>query len=204
MSKIIFAIVFMIVSIAGTSKAKESNANTLYGRISTGLLSRGDQLWTAFSRGDVSEDTIKFVGYGISSSVAIGYYLKDIIRVEGEISREADTIDTDGGGTVGSYLYMINGLYDIKLTEKLYPYIGIGFGRKTGNVLIGYDVRGSAFTYQAKIGISYIKSYDTRFVIGYSYMAVGETTVNRILDIEKVTLSDNLVHNIEIGIQFRF
>jgi len=79
-------------------------------------------------------------GSGISASYDLGFaaggyagfYVKENIRLEGELSYRANDLDTRGGvaiaGEAEALALMLNAFFDFKLESIVEPYLGAGIG----------------------------------------------------------------------------
>lgn len=69
---------------------------------------------------------------GLAVGGYAGFYVKENIRLEGELSYRANDLDNIGGVGVGgeaeTLALMLNGFFDFKLESSVEPYLGAGIG----------------------------------------------------------------------------
>lgn len=123
----------------------------------------------------------------------LGYRWATGVRVEGEITyRRLANDDVSVGSNSGdingnqdSIAFMINGLYDFKLTDRWRPYLGFGIGLSVNGVAVTslgtpkFDFvndSSAAFAYQGIAGIDY--SLTNNLSLGLQYKAFGTTGVD--------------------------
>ena len=120
-------------------------------------------------------------------------------------------------GTVSTNSVLVSGYYDIPTKSKFTPYVGAGIGwtgvsvpaqnvSATGTVngesvtlpVEGEGGSGSAFGYQAKIGVSYMVAQPTDVFVEGIYQ--GNTSVN----IGKSTYGSLNNFGVRAGVRYRF
>ncbi len=157
-----------------TYTSKLPTSNYFYGSGSVGIGSQSDVK---------DKDTSGSISFGTAFQLngAVGYQWK-AARAEVELGNRffgADKAKDGNGGTVSldgninATTFLVNGYYDIPTGSKLRPYVGAGIGLgvnsgkisfkdQNGNTIkdennntIKEDIGGTAFAYQAKVGVEY-------------------------------------------------
>ena len=193
MKKILFsttAIVGILGATISGAQAETSIKDGLYVRGSAGISILEDSSNSdSTSALDIENETKN----GFALSGALGYELKDNLRLELEVNykdNSEDSLDVKniGGlaagitanadGDVRSLSAMINGYYDFKnvtSNEKFTPYLtgGVGLARVDADVSSNgiqvVDDNDTVFAYQVGIGVGYEISEKTTLDIGYRY-----------------------------------
>ncbi|MDA0781986.1 MAG: porin family protein [Rickettsiales bacterium] len=116
-------------------------------------------------------------GYGFG--VALGYYVDDNVRIEGELTyRPNETKSLTIGGTefpqfdekMKLWNWMANAYYTVPLNKYVSPYIGGGFGLSYDSAYNGEH----AFAYQAMTGLDFDIDYSSAISLGYRYFGTTE------------------------------
>lgn len=162
------------------------------------------------------------VGFGGGAS--IGYYVFEQFRVEVEGSYHQNdtknqTITLGGVTTVKNkaehFALMANGFYDIPLTDAFSLYLGGGLGaafetfksKYSGGTNFNYSSSKTAFAWQLMAGVAYDFNEHVGVSAGYRLFSVPShngknTTINGTNT--GIKIADAFIHNIEVGIKYRF
>lgn len=133
-------------------------------------------------------------------------------------TRYTGTLNPNTSGTFSTNSVMLSGYYDIQTKSKFTPYVGAGIGYtsvtlpaqnrvtgtytvngESGNGWIDYGGgSGSAFGYQAKIGVSYSVSKPADVYVEGTYQGNTGTTINNL------NLSALNLFGVRAGLRYRF
>lgn len=199
----------VIMAIAGMSAANAQSSRVYFASY-LGLNTSTDHEFSESStpaNGDFEySNTTSFAG-------ALGLRVSPAVRVEGEVSyRNADlssmTLNNgnvfDAGGNLRTYLFMLNGYYDIDLEwEKITPFVtaGLGLAYHDGEIddSSGFatDATGSdyGFAYQVGGGLKYRMDENLAFTGGYRYIGSSD------IDLDTYSF-DYSSHEIRLGLEY--
>jgi len=141
----------------------------------------------------------------VSFGGVLGYRFLSHYRGEINISHRQTDVDTvsgvEGFGDLDVTMFMANIYYDFDLGASLDPYLGIGVGSGSSDVLFSTDpmdpfpqgTTGSTLAWNLMVGASYGIHEDVFLNFGYRYMGVAEF------------LADDLdFHEFLIGVRYHF
>lgn len=124
------------------------------------------------------------VDVGGVGGVAVGLYLPNHLRVEGEVAVRSNGVDDPLPGfrdwSVGATSLMVNGYYDIPLHDAIQPYVGVGMGLGIASSSLetlngfsdsDYD---AVFAYQFTGGVQYRHDERFSFFTAYRYFATTD------------------------------
>jgi opacity protein-like surface antigen len=82
-------------------------------------------------------------------------------------------------GEIETWTYLCNFYYDLKISKKMYPFIGVGLGVADARAKLDYvydstTVEKTAFAYQVMAGISYSLGEKTNLDVQYRYLKINE------------------------------
>jgi opacity protein-like surface antigen len=137
---------------------------------------------------------------------AAGIYLKNNFRTEFEVSFRRNrldqatlsfsgvTISGDADASINATSFMANGFYDIPISGKIRPFIGLGLG---GSLLSidGFD--DFVFAYQATGGASYALSPRLSLLGDYRFHATSDPTIS-LIEAEYDS------HNVSVGLMYKY
>lgn len=128
---------------------------------------------------------------GVAVLWTVGY-ARNQWRVESELSwRRNDLDEVSGpggsvsvGGSLRNFAWMVNGIYEVPMTNLFTPFLlgGIGFARVEGEItsVAGYNVTvdddKTAFAYQFGAGVEYPLSKDFAFEVSYRFFGTPTVT----------------------------
>ncbi|MGB6290737.1 MAG: outer membrane beta-barrel protein [Desulfobulbales bacterium] len=181
-----------------------------YGSVNAGIAMPADGDIT--SPGDGSVEAEYEAGYSIGGAVGS---MMDNYRIEGEISYQANDVDSLEGIDIGllglsmdtSILaFLFNGYWDFNNDSAFTPYItgGIGFANVSGEITDGadsYDGDDTVFAYQLGFGAGFAVSETVTLDCRYRYLGTADaeiTSAGEKLEIEVAS------HNITAGIRWAF
>ena len=111
----------------------------------------------------------------------VGYDFGNNLRLEGEISYRENRIRTGGGEDpqAGTSSIMLNGYYELPLTQPLYLYFGGGLGMATAQletISLGQaiDANETVFAYQLETGIGWNYNPKVNFSLGYRFFDTAD------------------------------
>ncbi|QJE73506.1 porin family protein [Aerophototrophica crusticola] len=149
---------------------------------------------------------------GGASSTSLGWQPLESLRLELEYAYRANdagaVVTGPADGTVGSHSVMANALVDLKVTDWLTPYVGLGVGwtrvdadRMIAAGLTPVDGKGDAISLQGIVGLSVPFSDQLSFFADTRYMRTG--------DFALTPSTDNSAHGVQswsalAGLRFRF
>ena len=130
-------------------------------------------------------------------------------RLEAENSYQYADLDDNSDGDVAIQAYMINGYYDLPLTEMfgLYVTAGAGLGKydlnaglmETPNSHINYvNHSESVFAYKGGAGMSFNFTEQLAVDLGYEYLGTSHAVINA------GEINDIRSHNIVTSVRFMF
>lgn len=114
--------------------------------------------------------------------VAVGWQPMESLRLELEYAarnRDGAVLAPTADGDIGSVSLMANALFDVKVTDWLMPYVGLGVGwtRLESERLmagLGSGNRGETFTYQGIVGLNVPFSRSLSFFADGRYLRSGD------------------------------
>lgn len=145
-------------------------------------------------------------GYGFGAAVGAAF---DQFRIEGEISTQKTDLDAislrdeNAGASIGSgdirmTTYMVNGYFDLPISNGFGIYItgGLGYGTVTLSV---YDIDGddSGFAWKGGAGMFYNFNDNMTVDLGWEYVSLDDAD----LDVE---VSDLTTNNIVAAFRYAF
>jgi len=111
----------------------------------------------------------------------VGYDFGNNLRLEGEISYRENRIRTGGGEDpqAGTSSIMLNGYYELPLTQPLNLYFGGGLGMATAQletISLGQaiDANETVFAYQLETGIGWNYNPKVNFSLGYRFFDTAD------------------------------
>ena len=111
----------------------------------------------------------------------VGYDFGNNLRLEGEISYRENRIRTGGGEDpqAGTSSIMLNGYYELPLTQPLNLYFGGGLGVATAQlqtISLGQtiDANETVFAYQLETGIGWNYNPKVNFSLGYRFFDTAD------------------------------
>jgi opacity protein-like surface antigen len=126
----------------------------------------------------------------IMGSAGIGYTLGNGWRIEGELARRENDLETapllDPGGSIGATSLMLNAYYDFGGDGAFTPYVGAGIGAASVQVdasftpplsPVGVDDEATVLAYQVMAGVAISLSPSLDLDVGYSYFAAPSIEV---------------------------
>jgi len=157
---------------------------------------------------ELSYDT----GYTIGGAVG---YMMEKFRVEGELSYQANDIDSLSAlgqseslnGDMSALTFLFNGYLDFATGGPLTPYITAGIGYSSVDIEIeGGSEDDNLFTYQLGVGIGYAMSETMTLDLRYRYLGAEDfETSENVPGLGSGTLKAGVAsHNITAGLRFAF
>lgn len=112
--------------------------------------------------------------------LAVGYDF-DRFRLEGELSGRNNDLDLDLNGEVTNGALMINGVYEVPMTEQFTPLIlgGIGLSQVTGKIP-GVNEDETTFAYQVGFGVEYPMTTHLSFEVAYRFFGTPNITLQTV------------------------
>lgn len=159
---------------------------------------------------EISYDT----GYTVGG--AIGYMMEKF-RVEGEISYQANDVDSVSisglgsvpvNGDVSALTFLVNGYYNFATGGPLTPYItaGLGYSKVEADSDVGSE-DDNLFTYQLGVGVGYAMSETVTLDLRYRYLGFEDFESSGYDPDFIANYTDTVEissHNITIGMRFVF
>ena len=176
-------------------------AMVLLGVLTTPALAQDSHWYTAVKGGLNAGADADVTGINVPISIStetgaavlwtVGY-ARNQWRVESELSwrrNDLDQVSGPGGsvsvgGTLRNFAWMVNGIYEVPMTNLFTPFLlgGIGLARVEGEVtsVAGYDVTvdddKTSFAYQVGAGVEYPLSKDFAFEVSYRFFGTPTVT----------------------------
>lgn len=159
---------------------------------------------------------------GFTASGAVGYSWPSGLRSEGEFGFLYSPVKSDAGvplgGSIRSYLSMVNLGYDARLSslESFKPYIGFGLGGAWVNYqdefinFAGVKMKANewrtTFAYQARAGIGYDINRRLNLSVGYRYVHINRGHIQQGQGPDEHRVNFDVVknHSIELGLAAKF
>ena len=202
----IFKIVLLFLSATGV-QAQEDDWYVAAG-VGLSFQSNSDNIF--IPPGGVPDDFTFSFERGELVTGAIGKYFNNF-RVEGEIFHIVSDLDenTNDGFTVNnigdvSFLgFMANAYFDYQTNTNFTPYLGVGIGFVKAHInQPGDHSHEHAYAYQLKTGVGYQFNSSLDFILGYRYIGTDDGHFD-VRDGE-LEVESQEIHNIEVGIRYRF
>ena len=187
-----------------------------YGSVNAGvgIVPDSDADLTVQGLGTISAEISYDTGFTVGGAVG---YMMEYFRVEGEISYQANDVDSisisglgsaPANGDVSALTFLVNGYYDFATGGPLTPYItaGLGFSNVEADSG-GVSEDDNLFTYQLGVGVGYAISETVTLDLRYRYLGFEDFESSGYDPdfaanyTEKVEISS---HNITAGLRFAF
>ena len=110
--------------------------------------------------------------------LAVGYDFARF-RLEGELSGRSNDLDVAVGGKVTNGALMVNGVYEVPLTDQFTPFVlvGLGTSRIEAEVrVLDYEDDKTAFAYQAGVGVEYPMTPNLSLEVSYRFFGTEDVT----------------------------
>jgi opacity protein-like surface antigen len=144
-------------------------------------------------------------GYGFGAAVGMGF---DQLRAEIEIATQKTDIDAISAGGSGIGIgsgdtrittYMVNGYYDIPLSQGFSIYLTAGLGMATATFSIqNVDDDDSGFAWKGGAGVSYAFDKNMAVDFGWEYIDTDDPTI------DNVEFSDVYTNNLVAAFRYTF
>ena len=157
-----------------------------YGQLGNGVMLAPDHEITIIAP-DISSEAIVGeyeTGVGYVANAALGKYITDSVRIEGEVSVRTVSVDAiqidgelaalDGDGGINGVSFMGNAYLDLSAKSLLRPYIGAGLGA----AIVGGESKDTVLAYQGMAGLSYELSAKHAIGVEYRYFKTADLKRN--------------------------
>lgn len=124
------------------------------------------------------------VNIGGVGGAAVGMYLPDNFRIEGEVAFRNNGVDEPlpafRDWDVGAATLMVNGYYDIPVRHQIQPFVGLGMGLGLAtssledNFGFSDTDTDAVFAYQFIAGLQYRHNHRLSFFTSYRYFATTD------------------------------
>jgi len=157
---------------------------------------------------------------GLTGSAGFGYFFPFGLRAEAEFGFIYSPLKSEGsvdiGGSVKSYLGMVNAYYDLKLPVlgPFKPYVGFGLGAARvnndqqmiapffGGRKVDVDETRTAFAYQGRVGVGYEFNKWFDLTLGYRYIHIDSGDIDN--GGRKINFGEIRNHSAELGFAIKF
>jgi opacity protein-like surface antigen len=204
---IVFALALLVPSIA--------SAQNIYAAIRGGLGSTPPT-----NDGRPGSEDLSHHKTGLTTSGAVGYAWPSGLRGEGEFSFIYSPVESEAGvplgGSIKSYLSMVNLIFGPTSSRPIKPNVGFGLGGARVNhndeffnssgVKMQADETRTGFAYQIRAGLGYAINQRVDLSVGYRFVHINGGSVQQGLgaDLHQVNFDVVKNHSIEVGFAVKF